>query len=821
MQKSATAIQSTAYQAYRRVSPRLLAAGFLLMVGSLLGGCDLTGSIGTPVGQNATATPPEVRASTSVQAPLATAAEPTQSSDGTSLVTATPSAEQIESQAPTEADAQQAALPTPFVLLSAGAVADKWTDASYGGAVLDLHNTEVERDGHPVAKVTYNCGNCAFGASDYEGSNAVELTKYTHMRFWVNGGPTGGQIFGVSLGNGADTPALPIEKYLPGGSIPANTWQEVVIPVSDLMADYAAVHVNLVRFFAPTDKPQPPFYIDDIRFVNEEPPPGTPTLTQAQVSVDISSKRHPISPLIYGMSNAPYDVMSDANLTLNRLGGDLSSRYNWTLGDASNAGADDVYENVSLSQDPAAEKPSGVADIAMAHDKNADIATLLTIPMLGYVARDNNNDTKSTNVPDDPQYDAKGAIQGYDPEQNRRATSVRSVARKNAPFQDPPDPNAPSVYQDEWVSHLTNTFGKSANGGVDFYAMDNEPDLWADTHRDIHPSRLGYDDLLDLFLEYSGAVKAVDNTARVTGPVSWGWTNYWYSALDAGNDNYQTAADRKAHGGMPFIPWFLDQVNKSDQKTGERTLDVLDIHHYPQAPGVQSGMTNSTDAALRLRSTRGLWDPSYKDESWIADGDSYNDPTNVELIPRMKGWIDQYYPGTKLGITEWRWYAEATMNGALAIADVLGIYGREGVDLACYWDDIYNAPLKLGMPGEEAFKMYRNFDGHDGTFGDVSVAATSATDPDKLSVYASEDTKSNQVKIMVLNKTGGDQMNTQIAMQGGNFRGPAKVYQMSDNTDLESSLSIEALPDVSLDGASVNVSLPPYSITLLVIDKAQ
>jgi Glycoside hydrolase family 44 len=303
-----------------------------------------------------------------------------------------------------------------------------------------------------------------------------------------------------------------------------------------------------------------------------------------------------------------------------------------------------------------------------------------------------------------------------------------------------------------------------------------------------------------------------------------GWTGYWYSALDRGDDNFQTAADRKAHGGMPLIPWFLDQVHKSDQKTGQRTLDVLDIHYYPQAPGLsvgQVGLADSTDAALRVRSTRSLWDPNYKDESWIADSDSYNDPPNVELIPRMKGWINQYYPGTKLGITEWRWYAEGTMNGALAIGDVLGTYGREGVDLACYWDDIYNAPLKPEMPGLEAFKMYRNFDGHDSTFGDMSVAATTATDPDKLSVYASEDTKTNQVKIMVLNKTRQEQMNTQVALQGGNFQGSAKVYQMSDNTNLKSSLSIQAMPDVPISGASLGVSLPPYSITLLVIDKSK
>ena len=518
------------------------------------------------------------------------------------------------------------------------------------------------------------------------------------------------------------------------------------------------------------------------------------------------------------MSFAANDVMRDANLTLNRVGGNGISRYNWTLGNATNAGSDYYFVNKFISEysnDPAAKLPSGFADLTVKHDKSAGMETLLTVPMLGYVAKDDNDNTRSTGVPSEgagPVTPGSEAIAGYDPKQNQQTTSVKSYARKGSPFQDPPDPNADAVYQDEWIAHLTHTFGKAADGGVRFYSMDNEPDLWADsTHVDVHPVRVGYDDLLRLFQEYSSAVKAVDPTAEVTGPVLWGWTSYFFSALDRGDDNFATAADRKAHGGMAFIPWFLDGMRKAEAAKGQRTLDVLDIHYYPQADGISSGKTDSTNADLRLRSTRSLWDPSYKDESWIATAE---DPY-IQLIPRMKGWIDQYYPGTKLGISEWRWYAEGTMNGALAMADVLGIYGREGVYLACYLNQ-YGAELTVGSPGLEAFKMYRNYDGNRGTFGDVSVSALSSI-PEKLTVFVSEDTKTHQLKIMLLNKTPQEQMETQIELQGGDFGGAAKVYQMSDSTHL----TIQAMPDVPVNGDGLKVSVPPYSITLLVIDKVR
>ena len=384
---------------------------------------------------------------------------------------------------------------------------------------------------------------------------------------------------------------------------------------------------------------------------------------------------------------------------------------------------------------------------------------------------------------------------------------VKSHATKGSAFSDPPSTTG-DVYQDEWINHLVKTFGKAADGGVRFYAMDNEPDLWADdTHVDVHPVRPGYDSMLQNFLEYAKAVKAVDPTSQITGPVVSGWSGYWFSALDRGDDGFGSHADRNAHGGMPLIPWFLDQVHKADQASGKRTLDVLDIHYYPQAQGIMQDKIDKNTSALRLRSTRALWDPTYEDESWIAR----TEVKQPNLIPRMKAWIDQYYPGTKLGITEWKWGAEGSMNGALAIADVLGIYGREGVYLANYYT---NPPL--GSPGLNAFKMYRNYDGHDTTFGDVSVSAQSSAS-DKLAVYASEDTHSNQLKLMILNKSDREQVAGTINLQGGALANTAKVYGFSNATGL----NITQLADAQVNGSSVSYSFAPYSITLLVLDKAR
>jgi hypothetical protein len=368
---------------------------------------------------------------------------------------------------------------------------------------------------------------------------------------------------------------------------------------------------------------------------------------------------------------------------------------------------------------------------------------------------------------------------------------------RGRPFADPPDLRDDVVYQDEWVYHLTRRFGKASAGGVKFYAMDNEPDLWAGTHTDMHPVRPDYAELLRQFLDYGTAVKAVDPSAQITGPVSWGWTGYFFSPRDQGSDNYATHADRRAHGDMPFLPWFLEQVAAHDKRAGQRTLDVLDVHCYPQGDGVYSGRTDDATNALRLRSTRALWDPKYVDESWIG--------TPVQLIPRLQEWVKNHYPGTKIGLTEWNWGADNTLNGGLAVAEVLGVLGRERVDLACYW----TAP-GVGTPGFYAYKLYRNADGAGHGFGDVAVAASSS-DPDRVSCFGSVDAKTGETTAMLINKTPDRAEEITLALNGKKPLTAARVYRYSGD-DLK---AIQRMPDVSVPNGRVHLTLPAYSITLL------
>jgi hypothetical protein len=362
------------------------------------------------------------------------------------------------------------------------------------------------------------------------------------------------------------------------------------------------------------------------------------------------------------------------------------------------------------------------------------------------------------------------------------------------------------------VSHLVSKFGNAAAGGVGFYGLDNEAGIWFATHRDVYPGYLSYEELLQRNIDYAAAIRQADPYAKILGPVQDGWTRYFYSSYGSYPDK-TAQQDRDAHNGMAFVAWYLSKLYQREQQTGQRTIDYLDLHYYPQAAKValSSAGDNSTQA-LRLRSTRSLWDAGYVDESWIKDTEAGN--TAVQLIPRMRAWVNQYYPGLKLAISEYNWGAIDGINGALAQADVLGIFGRENLGLANLWATKTNSQptLTADLPVVFAFRMYRNYDGQGNKFGDISLAATSA-DQGQLAIYAAQRSGDRALTLMIINKSAND-LPAAINLGGFAAGQSAQYYHYSEATQL---VSIAKRPDLPISNGVINGTFAAKSINLLVI----
>jgi glycosyl hydrolase family 44 len=484
-------------------------------------------------------------------------------------------------------------------------------------------------------------------------------------------------------------------------------------------------------------------------------PPGAPVT----FTIDSSQDVHPISRFIYGMNG--WDPSGrPKNLALSRSGGNRMTAYNWET-NASNAGNDWHHQNDSFLG--GGDVPNGAVAPGLEAVRAAGAAMIVTMPMIGYVSADKDG---GGDVARTPNYLA--------------VRFHRSVARKGAPFSSVPDPRDAFVYQDEYIHFLDQkypgAFAAAANPLM--ISLDNEPDLWQHTHArlrgDGNPKTQAgktatYAEMIQRTTEYAAAAKDVNPAALIFGPVNYGWQGM------VRFQNTSDAADRD------FLDFYLAQMKAAEAAAGRRLLDVLDVHWYP-APypacednpedgcPVTGEATDPAVVAARKQAPRSLWDPAYTEESWIA---SYGTLGPIRLLPRLREKIAANYPGTRLAITEYNYGAGNHISGAIAQADVLGIFGREGLFAASAW------ALSRGnhfMNG--AFEMYRNFDGAGGSFGDTSIRAATS-DVVNTSVYASVDAGNAKRMVLVCINKDDVAHEATIAITHPVAFGVARVYQLT------------------------------------------
>ena len=203
----------------------------------------------------------------------------------------------------------------------------------------------------------------------------------------------------------------------------------------------------------------------------------------------------------------------------------------------------------------------------------------------------------------------------------------------------------------------------------------------------------------------------------------------------------------------------------------------------------------------RVQAARSLWDDSYKENSWIAQ--SYlNGP--IRLIPWLKELIAQDFPGTRIAITEYYYGGGKDISGALAQADVLGVYGAQGVYAANLW------PMKDQVPYAHAgLRMFRNFDKAGSHFANVSLN-TVVSDNDKFSVYAAIDSaNSKKVTLVVINKMSEVQR-IAVQLHLPELMQQLRGYRLDPSSGVESYV-ITDLPSIS--GNTLNLTLPERSIS--------
>ena len=500
--------------------------------------------------------------------------------------------------------------------------------------------------------------------------------------------------------------------------------------------------------------------------------------------VDLKKGKHRISPLVYGVNFADRGFAKSVDLPVNRWGGNAVETYNWQLR-GSNRGQDWYFTNFADCWSDAFDycqrgQDYSAADAQVQQDRATKTATLLTLPLLGWVAN------AVSYAGDHPcSYPAS-----YNPQDDHDPYhSSCGNGRRNGQWLTA-DPTTAGVavgpaFSAQWIAALKAKYGAAGHGGVSIYELGNEPALWDETHHGFHPQPTTYDELWTKSRDLALAVKDADPGAATLGPAEWGWPNYFCSAADNIDQGCSPSSpDRAAHGGTDLSTWYLQQFAAYQQQTGRRLLDYFDLHYYPQ--GQYSPVTDVT---------RPLWDQSYTDPSWIN--------AKIGLLPRMRAWVRGSYPGTKLGITEYNLGLGVTSDERLQNvieADALGIFGREGLDLATFWPD-GGSPVPAA-----AFRMFRNYDGRHHGFGSFGVSATSS-DQRRVSVYAARVGKSGPLTIVVVNKASA-KLRTAVKLKHARGARKATAWQYAGG-------GIRKVGAVRVRHHALRLTVPASSVTLI------
>ncbi len=497
-----------------------------------------------------------------------------------------------------------------------------------------------------------------------------------------------------------------------------------------------------------------------------------------EVEIDARAPARPISPYVYGINGLDYIDALRGAVTLVRFGGTRASTYDWE-NNASNAGHDPPQNQ---NDGYFGESTAPGAAVTTYLDRAADLgaAALITVPMIGHVAADRRADGDVSRSPD-----------------FLRTRFHRSLARGGSRDDGGPRLDDGAVYQDEFVRFVRR---EAERRGVPvFFALDNEPASWPVTVPLLRAHRpLTYREIARTSVEYAAMIHDEAPDARVFGPVSFGWPAM---------ANLAGAPDAN---GRHFLAYYLDRMRAAERQRGRRVFDVLDVHWYPDVRIADAPVMNGADdderARARMQLPRSLYDPEYDEGTWIA-----NDIGPVRLIPRLTQLIRRHYPGTRIAITEYAYGGGARPSGAVAVADALGAFGREGVFAAAYWPLVdQRHDYALG-----AFRMFRRVDG-EVSFGDRSIPAR-ASDLSRLSAWASLDSTHRERMVVVLVGRVETPTTAEITIRGFTRAGAARRFLLDASAPGPHEVSAVA-PNAR---GGYDVPIPARSVTTLILERTQ
>ena len=366
----------------------------------------------------------------------------------------------------------------------------------------------------------------------------------------------------------------------------------------------------------------------------------------------------------------------------------------------------------------------------------------------------------------------------------------------------------PSLYLEDWNADSTtgildHWFGSGGVGlnpaKIQYWSMDNEPEIWNGTHDDIWPDQPAAEEFMQQYFEVAKKARAKYPGIKLVAPVpanEWQWYNW--------NGN------KVSYKGKEYVwlEYFILRLAEEQQASGIRLIDVLDIHFYPGETGASDivqlhrvffDTTYIYPGANGVkRSGSGSWDASL---------------TREYIFKRCNDWLIKYMGpdhGITFSVSETSIAKRDNPNlTASWYASMLGEFSRQGVEIFTPWD------WSTGM--SEIVHLFSHFS------QEYFIPATSSEEL-YVSAYPTTNYAGDTMTVFLVNRHLADTRNVDLNINGFTIKdGTCELYTLSGLPSYETFVShtSNALKQSEVQASQnhVNLTLAPLSVSALVITR--
>ncbi len=513
------------------------------------------------------------------------------------------------------------------------------------------------------------------------------------------------------------------------------------------------------------------------------------------VLVDVNQGRKQISPYIFGKNNnvsdapgsptssASWKLMREAGLRFTREnGGNNASKYNWRKKISSHP---DWYNNIyNHDWDYAA---------TTLRDSLPGVQGMWAFQLGGYAA------SNLTNNFNDWAYNGSSYWSGVCQNLAGGGTVNASggcAATANGNI---------NLYLENWTADSTTAildhwFGTGGLGlnknTIQYWSMDNEPDIWNGTHDDVWPTQPTAEAFMQLYFAVAKKARAKYPAIKLCGPVpasEWQWYSWNNNKISSGGGSYT------------WLEFFIKRCSEEETATGIRLLDVIDLHSYPN---------ESRDSDI-VQLNRIYFDtvyayPGANGVKTTSAAGWDNSITNENVFGRCSKWLTQYMGpnhGVTFSVSEYGANNNSANVTANSYASVLGTFADNGVEYFTPW---------YWYPGMwETLHLFSRY-------GKSTRVQSSSSMEHDVSAYSSVNAAGDSLTLILVNRNLTTSRTTNISLN--NFtvaNGAYQTLQLSSLPSTETFVShaVNAIHTsiATASGNVFNISLPALSTTAILV----